>query len=61
MQYHIIYIRIKLFIIANSFQAFLTSSTVAPSVSTSSANGQIALICGILALVVFLIGMYVLN
>ena len=38
------------------------STTVAPPVSNSSANsGQIALICGILALVVFLIGMYVLN
>ena len=37
------------------------STTVAPSVSTSSANGQIALIFGILAVVVFLIGMYVLN
>ena len=37
------------------------STTVAPSVSTSLANGQIALICSILALVVFLIGMYVFN
>ena len=37
------------------------STTVVPPVSNSSTNGQIALICGILALVVFLIGIYVLN
>ena len=53
------------YFIASPFETALSTSiaypTAAPTVFSSSANGEIALICGILALVVFLIGMYVLN